>query len=335
MMDALASLYADTIGVLHTWLFEQVVQPILYHTGLIGYDEIAFGGTEWFILGVLEMAVLYVVLRPLEAWRPVERWPDRRQVGVDVLYTALNRLGIVPLAMLALLTPASDAIMTALRMAGFQPWHLDTVVPVLGEHPLAAFAVYLVVIDFAEYWRHRLSHKFEWWWALHALHHSQRRMSFWTDNRSHLIEDFLQSIWLATLALAIGIPPGQFFLAIIATRMLESLQHANLRLGFGAIGERLLVSPRFHRLHHAIGLGHEGIHRGCNFAVLFPVWDMLFRTASFVDRYEATGIRDQLDGRDYGAGWWRQQVLGVRRMWAALRRTREAVDRSPAGRQTS
>jgi sterol desaturase/sphingolipid hydroxylase (fatty acid hydroxylase superfamily) len=33
---------------------------------------------------------------------------------------------------------------------------------------------------------------------------------------------------------------------------------------------------------------------GCNFAVLFPVWDMLFGTARFDGTYEATGIRDQL-----------------------------------------
>jgi sterol desaturase/sphingolipid hydroxylase (fatty acid hydroxylase superfamily) len=60
----------------------------------------------------------------------------------------------------------------------------------------------------------------------------------------------------------------------------------------------VLVSPQYHRLHHRIGLGHESAGQGSlgghNFAVLFPVWDLLFGTARFDGRYEPTGIRDQL-----------------------------------------
>ncbi len=80
----------------------------------------------------------------------------------------------------------------------------------------------------------------------------------------------------------------------------------------------LLVSPRFHRLHHAVGLGHESAGQGSlgghNFAVLFPVWDILFRSARFDDPLQPTGIRDQLDGRDYGRGFWAQQWLGLKRL---------------------
>jgi sterol desaturase/sphingolipid hydroxylase (fatty acid hydroxylase superfamily) len=99
------------------------------------------------------------------------------------------------------------------------------------------------------------------------------------------------------------------------------------------VGEWLLVSPRFHRIHHSIGVGHEshgpGSLGGHNFAVLFPVWDHLFRSTARDDRYDPTGIRDQLPGqaapqpgwarnadggRDYGTGFWAQQWLGLRRM---------------------
>jgi sterol desaturase/sphingolipid hydroxylase (fatty acid hydroxylase superfamily) len=103
--------------------------------------------------------------------------------------------------------------------------------------------------------------------------------------------------------------------------MVESLSHANLRLQFGAAGERILVSPRFHRMHHAIGLGHEGKASGCNFAVLFPIWDVLLGTANFRVAYPATGIRDQLTGRDYGAGFWHQQWLGLKRVKECLQRS--------------
>ena len=94
-----------------------------------------------------------------------------------------------------------------------------------------------------------------------------------------------------------------------------------MRISFGHWGERLLVSPRFHRFHHGIGVGHEGTRPqalgGCNFAVLFPFWDVLFGTARFDTPKVATGIRDQLPaygGRDYGQGFWAQQRLGLLRL---------------------
>ena len=53
---------------------------------------------------------------------------------------------------------------------------------------------------------------------------------------------------------------------------------------------------------------------GHNFAVLFPLWDLLFKSARFDHRYDATGVRDQLQGRDYGRGFWSQQKQGLLRL---------------------
>ncbi len=315
------SLYANSVGALQTLVFEWAVQPALFALGAMDLAEKMFDATEWLILGAIEILVLVAILRPLEAWRPVEIWQDRDGVGIDVIYTLLGRLGVLPLATFLLLSPGFDWIEGELRLAGFSPFHLEDLAPAIAASPALSFALYFVVLDLAEYWRHRLQHRFDWWWALHALHHSQRKMSFWADSRNHLLDDVLAGVWMATIALVIGIPPGQFFLIVIASRMIESLSHANLRITFGTIGERLVVSPRFHRLHHAIGVGHEGVHQGCNFAVLLPIWDVVFRTASFEGKVEPTGVRDQLAGRDYGRGFWAQQSLGLVRMGKAIIRS--------------
>lgn len=319
--------FGDGIGRVQTWLFETVVQPALYGLDLASLSDPAYESLEWLLWGVLEIAVLYALLRPLETRFPAERWSDRRPVGTDVLYTMLHRLGIVPLAFFFLLTPIVDWTEGALRLVGAQSYNLESALPWLATSPLAAFLSYLVVLDFADYWRHRLQHRVEWWWSLHALHHSQRQMSFWTDNRNHLLDDVIGSLWFAAIALVIGVPPGQFLLIVIATRMIESFSHANVRIRFGSMGERLLVSPRYHRRHHAIGSGHEGPARGCNFAVLFPVWDIVFRTADFTRSFDPTGIRDQLAGARYGDRFWEQQWLGVQRMMRA-HRTRPAGGQS-------
>jgi sterol desaturase/sphingolipid hydroxylase (fatty acid hydroxylase superfamily) len=309
-VDALTAFWAKA----HAALFESVVQPLVFHLGMVSWLESAFDATEIFMIGAAEVAGLAIVLGALEKWRPVEVWADRRPVRVDVVYTLLVRLGVLPLAIFFLLLPVVEGLDGWLRMRDFIPPKLEDAFPALFDHPVASFLAYLVILDFALYWLHRAQHAFGWWWALHALHHSQREMTFWTDDRNHLLDMVLTDLALAIVALLVGVAPGQFVAIVAVTRAVESLSHANLRLSFGRVGERLLVSPRFHRVHHAIGLGHEGARLGCNFAVLFPAWDHLFGTANTIREFPATGVRDQLHGRDYGEGFWRQQWLGLKRL---------------------
>ncbi|MFP5348920.1 MAG: sterol desaturase family protein [Gammaproteobacteria bacterium] len=300
-------------------VFESLVLPALHYFGFMAYADDAYDATGHVVLAAVELLALYLLLRPLEAWRPVERWADRRGVRADVVYTLLERSGALPLLFFLVLQPLLGPFEIALRAAGYLPPNLEDVFPGLATQPLAAFLVYLIVIDFFEYWRHRFQHRFNWWWALHATHHSQRYMSFWADDRNHVLDSLIEALWLSLLALVIGVAPAQFVAIVFTMRLVENLSHANLRLSFGRVGERLLVSPRYHRVHHGIGVGHEGQARGCNFATLFPVWDVLFGTANFSPIYPATGIRDQLDGADYGNGFLDQQWSGMRRLWRALR----------------
>lgn len=319
-MDALFRL----IEPLQSWLFQSLVLPAMYAAGFMDYADDAYDATGLFVLGVTEIALVYALLRPLEAWRPVERWTDRRAVRVDAIYTFLYRSGLLPLLFFVMLQPLLAPLEIRLRLAGYLPPNLEQVLPWLQSHPFAAFLSYVVIIDFCEYWRHRWQHCFRWWWELHAVHHSQRQLSLWADDRNHVLDGLLRSLWLVFIAHLIGVPGNHFVAVVFFTRFIESLSHANVRFDFGALGNRLLVSPHYHRVHHGIGIGHEGPAGGCNFATLFPVWDMLFGTAHFGAAYPATGISDQLEGRNYGEGFWAQQVKALARLW------RRAPARAPA-----
>lgn len=314
MMDALLG-FLETI---QSSLFQQAVLPTLHAWGFMSYADEAYDATGFLVLGMAQLALIALALRPLEAWIPAERWNHRRGVRADVLYTFLQRSGALPLLFFAVLAPLWRPFEQGLRGIGYLPPNLEDLVPLLGAHPLAAFLAYAIVIDFFEYWRHRLQHRLGWWWALHAVHHSQRQLSFWADDRNHVLDGLIEAVWLTALGLAIGIPSGQFVWVLLGMRFVENLSHANVRLGFGWLGDRLLVSPRFHRTHHGVGVGHEGPAGGCNFGVLFPVWDLLFGTARFIGDYVPTGIRDQAAGVDYGEGFWRQQWLGLKRLWRTL-----------------
>lgn len=308
----------DLIEPAQIWAFQELVLPVMYQSGLMAWADSAFDATGYFLLALCQIGILYLFLRPLESWWPVEKRSDAAAIRTDVLYTFLYRTGALSLIFFLLLNPLVSNLEFQLREWGVTPPNLEDLWPLLQQKPLLAFIAYVVIIDFFEYWRHRWQHRFRWWWALHAVHHSQRQMTLWTDDRNHIVDGLLQSLWMALVAQLIGVPGTQFIGIVFLTQAVESLSHTNTRLHFGRIGNQLLVSPCFHRMHHAIGLGHEGRYQGCNFATLFPLWDRLFGTADYCVRFPATGIRDQLQGMDYGRGFVAQQRLGLRRLWAAI-----------------
>ncbi|MFZ3139996.1 sterol desaturase family protein [Polaromonas sp.] len=318
-MDWLTGIFAGVQG----WLFQALVQPALFALDMGSLFEDAYGATAWFMMGVIQIIILLAVIGPLQRWRPVEVMDspaDRASIRIDVLYTLLHRLGLFRLALFFTLQPWFDAAFGALRTAGYGTFHLDQLWPGVTDKAVVSLLIYLLVFDFVGYWTHRGQHRIEWWWRLHSLHHSQRQMTMWSDNRSHLLDSIVLDSIVVVVAQLIGVASDQFIVIVALTQLSESFQHANLRLWFGRIGERLWVSPRFHRLHHSIGIGHETNDPktlgGHNFGVLLPWWDMLFGTANFEPRYEPTGVRDQIEkNRDYGSGFWSQQWLGMKRLF--------------------
>jgi sterol desaturase/sphingolipid hydroxylase (fatty acid hydroxylase superfamily) len=325
MTDSAVDFLVGLFDQLQQQLFEQAVQPLLFALGGAALLEDAFNATGWLLVGLLQITAMMLFFAPLERWRPAQRLLDRHAVRVDVLYTLIHRMGLFRLVVFFLLEPLGGALQGQAALYGLRGWQLDAWFaawwPGVTDTALAAFLLYLVLFDLFDYWFHRLEHRYDWWWALHAVHHSQRHMTMWTDNRNHLLDDLLHDVALALLARLIGVAPGQFVAVVACTQLVENFAHLNVNLSFGWLGDRLLVSPRFHRIHHAVGLGHEsqgkGTLGGHNFAVLFPIWDVVFRTARFDHDSGPIGIRDQMPGegeRDYGRGFWAQQRLGLLRM---------------------
>ena len=330
------------------WLFEAVVQPLMFVAGLGNLLEDGYAATGWLLVGLLQMAVLVAVIGPLQRWRPVEAVTDRATIRTDIVYTLIHRLGLFRIALFFTVDPLFDAAFGALRAAGYGTLHLDQVWPGVTDGAVVSLLIYLVIFDFVAYWTHRAQHQSGWWWRLHSLHHAQRQMTMWSDNRNHLLDDVLVDVIIVLVAQAIGVAPGQFIAIVALTQLSESFQHANVRVSFGRIGERLWVSPRFHRLHHAIGIGHESPVKarkfsagppqgkldpsggselreassvgatklgGYNFGVLLPWWDVMFGTANFKPGYQPTGVRDQVEtGRFYGRGLLSQQWVGLKRL---------------------
>ena len=304
----------DPLDAVAGWLQEYLLVPFLYEVGLMRWEDVSYGWALFAVYGACQVAITFAVCMPLERWRPVERWPDQGAVWVDMIYTVLSRVGILPVFTFVLFYQAQVMLNGTLADHGWVPPTLERLVPALLGQPVLTFFLYAMILDFADYARHYLSHQFRWWWALHSLHHAQRQMTFWSDDRNHLMDDMIAFVWFGVIALLVGVPPLQFPLLVLVLRFVESLSHANVRLSFGPVGERLLISPRFHRAHHGIRAAGQV---SCNYGSVFPWWDMLFRTADFSRDYVRTG--DPSGEEALATGSYVQQ------QWAGLRRFVRAV----------
>ncbi len=310
----------DAFASAQQWVFETLVVPFAFWAGSGNLLEDGFTATGWLLVGVVQIVLMLLVIGPLQRLWPAEPVRDRHAIFIDVLYTLIHKLGLFKLVMFFTVEEWLTDGIGWLRAHGLRTLQIDQIWPGVTDNAWVSFAIYLVVFDFIGYLVHSAQHHWHWWWQLHAVHHSQRQMTMWSDNRNHLLDSVITDTIFVVAAILIGVAPAQFVALVAVTQLLESLQHANLRWRWGRVGERLLISPSFHRRHHALSLGHEPgtvsrLPYGGNFGVLFPWWDMLFRSADWRPGTEPTGIEDQvLAGRDYGRGFWAQQWLGMKRL---------------------
>lgn len=296
-LNAITSTISATYASVQEFLFANIVAPVLYQFDLMAWAEDVFDGLDWFLFGCIQIFLIIVVLRTWERIAPAEKQERfAKATRADVLYTLFHRLGIFHGLVFIALSGFFFGVDSILHDFRFDRLNVESWWPGVTSIPAISFLIYLVLLDFVDYLYHRASHVFNWWWQLHALHHSQTVMTAWSDNRNHILDDIMRAVVMSFVALMFGVLPGQFILLIALSEFLQSWQHANIKTHLGP-AKYLLVSPMFHRMHHAVGYGHEakgkpGVLGGCNFGVLFPWWDMLFRTAIFPKEVYPTGVRN-------------------------------------------
>jgi sterol desaturase/sphingolipid hydroxylase (fatty acid hydroxylase superfamily) len=308
---------ANAYGSVQEFLFTNVLGPILYQFDLMSLAEDAYDGMDWFLFGCIQIILIAVVLRTWERWAPAEAQESfAKSSRADVLYTLFHRLGIFHGLIFITLSGFFFEIDSLLHDFRFDRLNVESWWPGVTSIPVISFVIYLVLLDFVEYLYHRASHSFNWWWQLHALHHSQTVMTAWSDNRNHILDDIMRAAVLSFFALLFGVPPGQFIVLIALSQFIQSWQHANIKVDLGA-AKYFLISPLYHRMHHAVGYGHEakgkpGVLGGCNFGILFPWWDMALKTAIFPDKVYPTGVRNLKVSQNIFAQQWQGLVHALR-----------------------
>jgi sterol desaturase/sphingolipid hydroxylase (fatty acid hydroxylase superfamily) len=135
------------------------------------------------------------------------------------------------------------------------------------------FVIAFVVLDFAGYWVHRISHEYNIFWNNHIIHHSSEEFNLACALRQS-ISSVVRIFGIFLLPAAIlGVP--QEVISVVAPLHLFSqfwyhTRHIN-RMGFL---EKIIVTPSHHRVHHAI----NPIYLDKNYGQIFIIWDRIFGT---------------------------------------------------------
>ena len=91
-MDALTELFAQA----QQSLFESLVQPLVVALGLSNLLEMAYEGTGWLLVGWLQIAVMLVLIGPLERLWPAAPVHDAEDVFQDPQLVARDLLWQAP-----------------------------------------------------------------------------------------------------------------------------------------------------------------------------------------------------------------------------------------------
>ncbi len=136
-------------------------------------------------------------------------------------------------------------------------------------------ATNLVLADLLGYWAHRMLHSRPFW-PTHAWHHSPRHLYWVAGLRNSPVNTILIALpYTITFALfpipEAGVLAGSFAVFQILN---QHYLHSNLRLPFQRQLEWILVTPRYHFVHHSATRSRTD----SNYGFIFSVWDRLFGT---------------------------------------------------------
>ena len=152
--------------------------------------------------------------------------------------------------------------------------------------PSNAFTLILLflLVDFAYYWAHRMSHEINLLWGSHVVHHQSEDYNFSVALRQSSLQVIWTSFFYLPLAL-IGFNTLDFALMVALSTVYQFWIHTETIKKLGPL-EYIFNTPSHHRVHH----GHDPKYIDKNLAGVLITWDMLFGTFQKEEEKPCYGI---------------------------------------------
>jgi len=214
---------------------------------------------------------VFAVMAAIELLRPKRnlsvskgrRWLTNLGIAaVDTLMLRLMTLVAVPIAAVAAAFYAEEHGLGLLNNVPWPGW--------------IKLVVALLVLDFAIWFQHLVSHKVPIFWRLHQVHHADRDIDVTTAVRFHPVEIALSMLWKIVVVVPLGASPFAVFLFEVILNACATFNHANIALPawLDRFVRIFIVTPDMHRVHHSVLTTEHDRNYGFNLSL----WDRLFRT---------------------------------------------------------
>ncbi|MEP3435819.1 MAG: sterol desaturase family protein [Hoeflea sp.] len=252
------------------------------------------------VIRLLAFSTIFIALAAIELLAPRLERDEMR--GAFKSRRWVTNLAMVVLSSVAL------RIVFPLAAVGTAVWAQSSgygLFPFLGLPLWVAGIMAFIVLDFAVWLEHVVSHKWPWLWRIHRMHHADTGFDLTTALRFHPLEIVLSMVWKAAVIVALGAPPVAVLVFEIVLNGAAMFNHANIKLpkAVDAVLRLLIVTPDMHRIHHSTDHRETDSNYGFNLAI----WDRIFSTYTHVPRRGDTGIEIGLaewrDGQTANLGW--------------------------------
>jgi sterol desaturase/sphingolipid hydroxylase (fatty acid hydroxylase superfamily) len=191
-----------------------------------------------------------------------------RSARADLVVAGLHAIGWSALLMTAF-TGGALYLLQDLAVP-FQSVRLSSLIAPVWLQVLVVF----VLIDFLDYWYHRISHEIEFLWEAHKYHHAAVEFTVLTGNRIHALEEAFRHVFVLIPMAALGTPAEMYIGVRYGILAFDMLQHSMVPWTYGWFGRWVVFSPVGHRIHHSPLTEHWDR----NYGNLLVIWDRLFGT---------------------------------------------------------
>ncbi|MDA9339369.1 sterol desaturase family protein [Polaribacter sp.] len=230
---------------------------------------------ENYFYGLLIISLVVWGLEAAFPWRKNQAL-FRKGFWLDVFYMFFNFFILNLIVLIALSNSAAEVFNDLLGLVGISISNFQLFE--INKLPFAArIIIFFVIVDFTQWWTHRLLHRFEFLWNFHKVHHSVKQMGFAAHLRYHWMEPIIyNSLRYIPLAIIGGFSAQDVAFVHFFAITIGHLNHANVKLDYGFL-KYLLNNPKMHIWHHAKKLPEDKKY-GVNFGLTLSIWDYLFKT---------------------------------------------------------
>lgn len=135
---------------------------------------------------------------------------------------------------------------------------------------ILAFAFF----DLAIYVWHRASHKYEWLWRFHKIHHCDKSFNVSTGFRFHVFDLLLEIVYKCVFVIVIGVDAYLVLSIEIIELFFIFFHHANIQVPHEDKISQVIITPFLHRAHHStLRSEHDS-----NYGIVLSIWDKVFNT---------------------------------------------------------